>query len=74
MPRPRAGGTSRLSDERAPVSAGAFTFIRCVDDHAIVLAGLVALLETEPDMSGVGSATKARQGIEEFRKLRPMSR
>jgi DNA-binding NarL/FixJ family response regulator len=45
-----------------------------VDDHAIVLAGLVALLETEPDMSGVGSATKARQGIEEFRKLRPMSR
>jgi DNA-binding NarL/FixJ family response regulator len=45
--------------------------ILCVDDHAIVLAGLVALLDTEPDMSVVGSATTARQGIEEFRRLRP---
>ena len=45
--------------------------ILCVDDHAIVLAGLVALLDAEPDMTVVGSATTAQQSIEEFRRLRP---
>lgn len=43
----------------------------CVDHHAIVLAGLVELLNAQPDMCVVGSATTGHQGIEEFCSVRP---
>jgi two-component system NarL family response regulator len=43
----------------------------CLDEHAIVLAGLGALLNAQPDMRVVGSATTGHQGIEEFRSVRP---
>ncbi len=41
------------------------------DDHPIVLEGLVALLDREPDMQVVGQATTGRRALEEVRRARP---
>lgn len=41
------------------------------DDHAIVLEGLVALLENEPGMQVVGTATDGRQALDVLRRGRP---
>jgi DNA-binding NarL/FixJ family response regulator len=42
-----------------------------VDDHPIVLKGLVATLEPELDMEVVASAATAHQALELFRETRP---
>lgn len=42
-----------------------------VDDHAILRAGLRALLETYPDIEVVGEANDGSEAIEQVRKLRP---
>ena len=45
--------------------------ILCVDDHPLLRAGVVALIETQPDMTMVGEATSGREAIEIFRTIRP---
>ncbi len=41
------------------------------DDHAVLRAGLKALLSAEPDMSVVGEAADGREALEVCQKLRP---
>jgi DNA-binding NarL/FixJ family response regulator len=45
--------------------------ILCVDDHVVVLAGLTAIIQAEPDMEVVASATNGRDAIELYRRLKP---
>lgn len=41
------------------------------DDHAVLRAGLRALLEDEPDMEVVGEAQNGEEAVEKARELRP---
>ncbi|MCH7734928.1 MAG: response regulator transcription factor, partial [Chloroflexi bacterium] len=41
------------------------------DDHAVLRAGLKALLDLEPDMEVVGEAANGREAVEQAQKLRP---
>ena len=41
------------------------------DDHAVLRAGLKALLELEPDMEVVGEASDGREAVELAQQLRP---
>src|ERR1700689_2210087 len=45
--------------------------VLCVDDHPLLRAGVVMLIETQPDMAMVGEATSGREAIEVFRATRP---
>jgi DNA-binding NarL/FixJ family response regulator len=45
--------------------------ILVVDDHAIVRKGLTAILDPEPDMEVVGSASTGKEAVELFRSIRP---
>src|ERR1700689_2057531 len=45
--------------------------ILCVDDHPLLRAGVVALIETQPDMTMVGEAASGREAIEMYRAKRP---
>lgn len=45
--------------------------ILVVDDHFIVRIGLVALINTEPDLQVVGEADDGEQAVRLFEKLRP---
>jgi DNA-binding NarL/FixJ family response regulator len=46
------------------------TRILLVDDHAILRAGLAALLDLEPDMEVVGQASSGEEALERARNLR----
>src|SRR4051812_6137286 len=41
------------------------------DDHFIVRAGLVALVDTEPDMEIVAEAADGVQAVEQYNRLKP---
>ncbi len=41
------------------------------DDHAVLRAGLKALLDLEPDMEVVGEAANGREAVEQAQSLRP---
>lgn len=45
--------------------------ILTVDDHALLREGIAAMLEAESDMTVVGAAASARDGIDAFRRLLP---
>ncbi|HSL71590.1 MAG TPA: response regulator transcription factor, partial [Longimicrobiales bacterium] len=45
--------------------------ILLVDDHAVLRAGLRALLDSEPDMVVVGEAATGEQGLELVNKIKP---
>ncbi|MBD8880827.1 MULTISPECIES: response regulator transcription factor [Rhodanobacter] len=45
--------------------------ILAVDDHPIMLDGLAAVLEIEPDMKLVATAGSGEEAIEQYRKHRP---
>jgi DNA-binding NarL/FixJ family response regulator len=45
--------------------------ILSVDDHPLLRAGVVALIETQPDMTMVGEAASGREAIEMYRAKRP---
>jgi DNA-binding NarL/FixJ family response regulator len=42
-----------------------------VDDHSIVLQGLAAIIENEPDMTVVGQAGNGQEAIDQYRHLQP---
>lgn len=45
--------------------------ILCVDDHVVVIAGLTAIIQAEPDMEVAASATNGQDAIAEYRRLKP---
>jgi DNA-binding NarL/FixJ family response regulator len=45
--------------------------ILVVDDHPLFLEGIATVVAHEADMQLVGRASTARQGVEEFRRLKP---
>ena len=45
--------------------------ILCVDDHAVVRDGIGAILNLQPDMTLVASASTGREALEQYRKMRP---
>lgn len=45
--------------------------ILCVDDHALLREGIAAVVDGQPDMELVGSASNGRDAVEAFRRLRP---
>jgi DNA-binding NarL/FixJ family response regulator len=45
--------------------------ILLVDDHAVLIDGLRALLKTQPDFEVVGEASTGRQAVEMVRDLKP---
>jgi DNA-binding NarL/FixJ family response regulator len=45
--------------------------ILTVDDHPLVLEGIAAVLEDQPDMTLIGQATSGREAISLFRHHRP---
>jgi DNA-binding NarL/FixJ family response regulator len=45
--------------------------ILVVDDHFIVRMGLVALINTEPNLKVVGEADNGEQAVQRFESLRP---
>src|SRR5712672_2900061 len=45
--------------------------ILSVDDHPLLQEGIGAIINTQPDMSLVASASSGKEGIEAFRNLRP---
>jgi len=53
------------------MSAPATTRILVADDHFIVRSGLVALIDSEPDMKVVAQATDGAQAVEYFARHRP---
>src|SRR5262249_40509345 len=57
--------TSSLAQRRAPAC------VVVVDDHDLARAGLVSLLEGEPDLHGVGEAANGREALARCRRLRP---
>ena len=53
------------------MSTNAEIRILVVDDHFVVRVGLVALINTEPDLKVVGEADDGEQAIRLFEKLKP---
>lgn len=47
------------------------TRILLVDDHAVLRAGLTALLDAEPDLRVVGEASTGEEAVDEAKALRP---
>jgi len=62
-----------MTSDAPPPEPGATrrTRIVAVDDHAVVLEGLVSLLRSQPDLEVVGQATSGRAALEEIRRVRP---
>lgn len=42
-----------------------------VDDHALLTAGVAAMIDAEPDMAVVGQAATGAEGVALFRELKP---
>jgi DNA-binding NarL/FixJ family response regulator len=45
--------------------------VLCIDDHPTVLDGLTAILNLQPNMEVAAAATNGREGLQQFRDLRP---
>jgi DNA-binding NarL/FixJ family response regulator len=45
--------------------------VLCVDDHVLIREGFASIVTREADMEAVGAASSGREGIEQFRALRP---
>jgi DNA-binding NarL/FixJ family response regulator len=66
---PLAGPT--LTAERSVGGTAVATRVLLVDDHKLVRAGLVALLETAADLSVIGEAADGQHALSLARDLRP---
>lgn len=45
--------------------------VLCVDDHAVVRDGIAAIINLQPDMTLVASASTGREALEQYRTARP---
>ena len=54
-----------MDGERSPIR------ILAVDDHPLVREGIAGLIEVQPDMVLVGSASNGREAVQQFRAHRP---
>ena len=45
--------------------------VLCIDDHPTVLDGLSAIINLQPDMTVAGASPTGRDGLQQFRALRP---
>ncbi len=45
--------------------------VLCIDDHPTVLDGLSAIINLQPDMTVAGASSTGRDGLQQFRTLRP---
>jgi DNA-binding NarL/FixJ family response regulator len=45
--------------------------VLCVDDHVLIREGITALINREGEMTVVGEASSGREGVDQFRALRP---
>src|SRR5215218_9151440 len=45
--------------------------VLCVDDHRMVLEGIVVMIDRQPDMEVVGSTVSGREAIKMFRTHQP---
>jgi two-component system, NarL family, response regulator len=52
-------------------SAQSLIRVLCVDDHRLVREGLALILDRQPDIQVVGSASSGKEAIERFRELQP---
>lgn len=60
------GGWALMDSQQAePIS------VLAVDDHALLLEGIAAVIDGEPCLRYAGGAASARDGLELFRALRP---
>jgi DNA-binding NarL/FixJ family response regulator len=53
------------------MSAASKVRILCVDDHAVVREGIAAIINLQPDMTLVASASTGRDALEQYRAIRP---
>ncbi|MFI5380990.1 MAG: response regulator transcription factor, partial [Tepidisphaerales bacterium] len=60
-----------MTSNPGPTIPGSPSRILLVDDHPIVLEGLVARLEEEPDLSVCGTAADAYAAMDAIGKLNP---
>jgi DNA-binding NarL/FixJ family response regulator len=54
-----------MSADRAPIR------ILCVDDHPLLRAGIVALVDGQPDMEVVAECSNGREAVQVHRALKP---
>lgn len=54
-----------MSDDRNSIR------ILTVDDHPVVRNGIAGLIADQPDMTVIGEASNGREGIQQFRALKP---
>jgi DNA-binding NarL/FixJ family response regulator len=54
-----------MSADRAPIR------ILCVDDHPLLRAGIVALVDGQPDMKVVAECSNGREAVQVYRALKP---
>ncbi|HEV3063417.1 MAG TPA: response regulator transcription factor [Vicinamibacterales bacterium] len=53
------------------MSAAPKVRVLCVDDHAVVREGIAAIINLQPDMTLVASASTGRDALQQYRAIRP---
>jgi len=66
-----AGMLNTLVCKETEMTIPALIRILTVDDHPLLLEGLAAVIQSQPDMVLVGQASNCRDAIQQFRKLQP---
>src|ERR1700688_2484682 len=74
LPAPFSGYSALMRSELMsidPSLSGRAIRILVVDDHALLLEGIVALVSAESDMEVVAEASNGQEAIDQFRLHRP---
>ena len=69
FPRSDAGG--RRAEDQSPVVTMKTVRVLVADDHEVVLEGVRALIERQPDLEVCGLATTGREAVDLARKTKP---